>query len=191
MKAAENTQITQLLDEWKQGSEKMLDRLIPLIYEEMRVIARRHMRGQPAGHTFQTTDLIQEAYIKISGQDEAKWRNRTHFFSVAAQAMRHILIDHARSKKSLKRGGERNRITFDENAHFSEKNLSNMLDLDDALNRLAELDERKSRVVELKFFGGLKVKEIAEVLKVSPETVQRDWSYSRVWLLRELSKGKL
>jgi RNA polymerase sigma-70 factor, ECF subfamily len=191
MSAVENNQITYLLNEWEKGDKEALNRLIPLVYEEMRIIAKRHMSGQSSGHTFQTSDLIHEAYIKLAGQDEAKWKTRTHFFSVAATAMRHILIDHARSKKSLKRGGSRFKVEFIENANFSEKNLSNLLALDATLDKLAEYDERKSKIVELKFFGGLTVDEIAEVIGVSSETVQRDWSYSRAWLLRELMEKKV
>ena len=180
--------ITGLLDQWGKGSEQALDELIPLVYDELRVIARRHMRGQPANHTFQTTDLIHEAYVKISGQDEAKWRNREHFFAVAAQAMRHILVDHARSRNADKRGGGRhNQITLDEAAVVSENHYAEMLILDEALDKLCAFDERKCRVIELKFFGGLKENEIAGVLGISTDTVQRDLRFSRSWLLREMS----
>ena len=135
------------------------------------------MRGQPAGHTFQTTELIHEAYLKLAKQDGQNWENRVHFFGVAARAMWHILVDYARSKQSGKRGG-------------SAQRPEEIVRLDDALKQLAVLDARKSRVVEMKFFGGLNIEEIAEVLKISPETVKRDWRFSRNWLLRELSSAE-
>lgn len=144
------------------------------------------MRQQPSGHSFQTTELIHEAYLKIANQDGHNWQNRAHFFSVAAQVMRHILVDYARSKQSKKRGGSQERVSFSEGLNFSSENSDEIVALDEALNELAELDERKSKVVELKFFGGLSTEEVAEVLKISPETVKRDWRFSRNWLLREL-----
>lgn len=183
----QSPQITQLLVEWGGGNQSALENLIPLVYDELHRIAKRYMRQQSAGHTFQTTELIHEAYLKLAKQDDQNWQNRAHFFGVAAQAMRHILVDYARSKQSQKRGGWQEKVTLDEKAAISIQRSEEMLSLDEALNRLAELDERKSRVVELKYFGGLTNEEVAEVLKVSPETVKRDWKFSRTWLLRELS----
>jgi RNA polymerase sigma-70 factor, ECF subfamily len=183
----DSPQITQLLVEWGGGSQTALENLIPLVYDELRRMAKRYMRGQSAGHTFQTTELIHEAYLKLAKQDEPSWQNRAHFFGVAAQAMRHILVDYARSKQSQKRGGWQEKVTLDETAIVSSKQSGEMLALDEALNRLTTLDERKSKVVELKYFGGLTNEEIAEVLKTSPETVKRDWKFARTWLLRELS----
>ena len=180
-------QITLLLVDWSRGNEFALEQLMPLVYDELRRMARRYMRRQPSGHTFQTTELIHEAYLKIAGQNEHDWQNRAHFFGVAAQAMRHILVDYARSKNSLKRGGLAEKITLEENLVASASRSEEIVALDDALKQLAALDERKSRVVEMKFFGGLNIEEIAEVLKVSPETVKRDWKFARTWLLRELA----
>jgi len=181
-------QITLLLIDWGKGDEYALEQLMPLVYDELRRMARSYMRRQPSGHTFQTTELIHEAYLKIAAGKDKQWQNRAHFFGVAAGAMRHILVDYARSKSTTKRGGWQDRITLAENAAVSSGRAAEIVALDDALNQLAALDERKVRVVEMKFFGGLKVKEIAGVLNISPETVQRDWSFAQSWLLRELGK---
>ena len=179
-------QISLLLIDWSKGDEYALEQLMPLVYHELRLMARRHMRRQPSGHTFQTTDLIHETYLKIAGGEERHWQSRNHFFGVAAKAMRHILVDYARSKNNQKRGGWQERVTLQENMRVTNQSSEDIVALDDALNRLAALDERKVRVVEMKFFAGLKVAEIANVLKVSPETVKRDWSFAQSWLLREL-----
>jgi RNA polymerase sigma factor (TIGR02999 family) len=181
-------QITQLLIDWSKGDEYALEQLMPLVYEELRRMAKNYMRRQPSGHTLQTTELIHEAYLKIAGGKEKQWQNRAHFFGVASKAMRHILVDYARSKSRDKRGGWQDRITFVEDAAVSSSRSEEIVALDDALNQLGVLDERKVRVVEMKFFGGLKVEEIAGVLKISPETVKRDWSFAQTWLLRELGK---
>ena len=162
---------------------------MPLVYEELRRTARRYMRRQPSGHTFQTTELIHEAYLKVAKSDEQNWQNRAHFFGVAAKAMRQILVDYARSKSSQKRGGWKERVTLSDDTAISNNNSSEIVALDDALKQLAILDERKSRVVELRFFGGLTIEEIAEVLKISPETVNRDWQFARTWLLPELANA--
>ena len=183
-------QITLLLDDWSKGDEVALEQLMPLVYEELRRMARRHMRRQPSGHTFQTTELIHEAYLKIANNDQQNWQNRAHFFGVAAQAMRHILVDYARVKQSQKRDGFLERVTLAENIAVSDDQSKKIVALDEALNNLAALDQRKSRVVELKYFGGLKDKEIAEVLKVSPETVTRDWRFARNWLSLELAHAE-
>jgi len=180
-------QITLLLIDWSKGDEFALEQLMPLVYDELHQMAKRYMRRQSAGHTFQTTELIHEAYLKLAHQNGQTWQNRAHFFGVAAQAMRHILVDYARSKQSQKRGGWQDRVTFAEGALVAEERPEEVVALDDALNQLAVLDERKSRVVEMKFFGGLSIEEIAEVLKISPETVKRDWRFARTWLLRELA----
>src|SRR5215203_1404698 len=172
-------QITLLLVDWSKGDENALEQLMPLVYDELRRMARNYMRRQPSGHTFQTTELIHEAYLKIAGGKDKQWQNRAHFFGVAARAMRHILVDYARSKSAAKRGGWQDRITLVENAAVSSGRAAEIVALDDALNQLAALDERKVRVVEMKFFGGLKVKEIAGILKISPETVKRDWSFAQ------------
>ncbi len=180
-------QITQLLIDWSTGKESALEELMPLVYEELRRMARRYLKKQPSGHTFQTTELIHEAYLKLANGENQKWQNRSHFFGVAAQAMRHILVDYAKSKHRKKRGGWQERITFAEESLGRKDSSKELVALDDALNQLAVLDERKVRVVEMKFFGGLKIDEIAGVLKISPETVKRDWSFAKTWLLRELS----
>ena len=188
MANTDSPRISQLLLEWSNGSQTALENLIPLVYDELRQIAKRYMRRQPSGHTFQTTELIHEAYLKLAAQGEQTWQNRAHFFGVAAQAMRHILVDNARSKLSKKRGGWQERITLAENVAVSnEKRSDEIVALDEALTRLATVDKRKSLVVELKYFGGLSYEEIAEVLKISPETAKRDWRFSRTWLLRELA----
>jgi len=183
-------QITLLLVDWSKGDEVALEQLMPLVYDELRRMARRYMRRQPSGHTFQTTELIHEAYLKIAQQDKQNWQTRAHFFGVAAKAMRHILVDYARSKSSGKRGGLAQKVTLEENLIASAEHPEEIVLLDNALKQLAVLDERKSRVVEMKFFAGLNIEEIAEVLKISPETVKRDWRFSRNWLLRELSSAE-
>ena len=183
-------QITQLLVDWGNGDEVALEQLMPLVYDELRRMARNYMRRQPSGHTFQTTELIHEAYLKLAKQNEPNWQNRAHFYGVAAKAMRHILVDYARSKMSEKRGGPGAKVTLEDNMIASVQRTEEIVALDDALHRLAALDERKSRVVEMKFFAGLNIDEIAEVLKISPETVKRDWQFSRTWLLRELSASE-
>ena len=185
---AGSQQITDLLVDWSKGDEFALEQLMPLVYEELRQMARRFMRRQPSEHTFQTTELIHEAYLKLADSENKNWQNRTHFFGVASKAMRHILVDYARSKHSQKRGGWQERVTLADNVKNADQPSKEMIALDDALNLLATLDERKVRVVEMKFFAGLKIEEIAEVLKISPETVKRDWSFAQSWLLRELKK---
>ena len=181
-------QISLLLIDWSKGDEYALEQLMPLVYEELRRMARNYMRRQPSGHTLQTTDLIHEAYLKIAGGEQPNWQSRSHFFGVAAKAMRHILVDYARSKNNRKRGGWQERVTLKENMRVTNQSSEEIVALDDALNRLAALDDRKVRVVEMKFFAGLHVAEIADVLKVSPETVKRDWSFAQTWLLRELQQ---
>jgi len=181
-------QISLLLLDWSKGDKYALEQLMPLVYEELRRMARNYMRRQPSGHTLQTTDLIHEAYLKIAGGEQRNWQSRSHFFGVAAKAMRHILVDYARSKNNRKRGGWQERVTLKENMRVTNQSSEEIVALDDALNRLAALDERKVRVVEMKFFAGLHVAEISDVLKVSPETVKRDWSFAQTWLLRELQK---
>ncbi len=181
-------QITLLLSEWGGGDKEALERLMPLVYDELRRMARGYMRRQPAGHTFQTTELIHETYLKLAGNNEKGWANRAHFFGVAAKAMRHILVDHARSKHAGKRGGWREQISLTDNIAETGVQSLQVLALDDALNSLAKLDRRKSDVVELKYFGGLTNEETSESLGISVETVKRDWRFARTWLLRELEQ---
>jgi RNA polymerase sigma factor (TIGR02999 family) len=150
-------------------------------------MAKKYMNSQPSGHTLQTTALIHEAYLKLADNREKSWQNRAHFFAVAAQAMRHILVDHARSHKAEKRGGETQFISLEEVAVISTERAAEVVALDEALQNLCDLDERKARVVELRYFGGLSVEETADVLKISANTVKRDWNFAKMWLLRELS----
>ena len=183
--------MTQLLMDWSNGNRNALDRLMPLVYEELRRLAKRHMARERREHTLQTSALINEAYLRLVGQKNAQWQNRAHFFAVAAQVMRHILIDHARSQNYAKRGGGAQKVCFDETAIvFTEERAAQLVALDDALNTLAAVDPRKSRVVELRFFGGLNIEETAEVLKISPATVEREWRAAKGWLNRFLSKTK-
>jgi RNA polymerase sigma factor (TIGR02999 family) len=179
-------QITLLLHEWNKGDDNALEQLMPLVYEELRRMARGYLRHQAPNHTFQTSELIHEAYLKIEKVDGRDWQNRAHFFGVAAKAMRHILVDYARAKNSGKRGWQ-NRVSLGAATAISSDRSSELIALDDALTTLQSLDERKSRVVELRFFGGLTNEEMAEVLQISTETVKRDWRFARTWLLRELA----
>jgi RNA polymerase sigma factor (TIGR02999 family) len=189
MRDTASHRISLLLDEWGKGDERALGELMPLVYDELRRMARNHIRRQ-AGHTFQTTELLHETYLKLAKNDQQNFQNRAHFFGVATTAMRHILVDYARSKQSLKRGGWQEKISFPDNVADTNTESAQVVALDDALKLLAELDKRKSRVVELKYFGGLTNEETAEVLEVSVETVKRDWRFARTWLLRELDGTK-
>jgi len=181
-------EVTQLLIAWRNGDQTALDQLMPLIYDELRRIAARYLRSERQGHTLQTSALVNEAYVRLIDSKRANWQNRAHFFGFSAQVMRHILVDLARSKNFQKRGGEVRKIVLDEGLVMSPVKDGYMVDLDDALKALAEVDERKSKVVELRFFGGMSVEETAEVLKVSQDTVMRDWRLAKAWLWRELSK---
>ena len=180
--------VTRLLEAWSQGDESALEKVMPLVYDELHRMARRFMSRQKPGHTLQATALINEAFIKLVGQEEKRWTNRTHFFAVAAQAMRHILVDYARSKQSTKRAGSEQRVEFDEALSVSTDRASEIVALDEALVELARVDPRKARVVELRYFGGLSVEETARVLDISTVTVLRDWSLAKAWLHRQLSK---
>lgn len=179
--------VTQLLEAWSGGSNAALEELMPLVYDELHRMARRYMSSQPSGHTLQTTALIHEAYLKLADQPEKHYANRAHFFAVAASAMRHILVDHARTRHRQKRGGAAQTIALDETAIVSDERASEIVALDEALKTLAAADDRKASVVELRYFGGLSVEETSQVLKISPETVARDWRFAKTWLLRELS----
>jgi RNA polymerase sigma factor (TIGR02999 family) len=180
-------QVTQLLIQWSEGNEMALEELMPLVYDELRMMARRHMNSQNKGHTFQTTELIHEAYLKLAKNDGQNWDNRAHFFGVASKAMRHILVDYARSKNRDKRGGWQDKITLTEDLNSSGQKPEDILALDEALDKLTELEERKSKVVELKYFGGMTFEEIARILDISKKTAQRDWRFARMWLLREMA----
>lgn len=179
--------VTQLLIGWSNGDKQALDALLPVVYEELRKQAARYLRRERVGHTLQTTALIHEAYLKLVDQKNVHWQNRAHFFGIAAQLMRRILVDHARTKKRAKRGGSDIRVSFnDANLLAPSRNLD-IVALDKALTRLNEIDEQQSRIVELRFFSGLTVAETAEVLGISPATVKRDWSMAKAWLHREIS----
>jgi RNA polymerase sigma-70 factor (ECF subfamily) len=180
--------VTELLGLWSNGNQEALNELMPLVYQELRRMAKHYMNSQPSGHTLQTTALIHEAYLKLADESgEKRWHNRAHFFAVAAQTMRHILVDHARSQQAAKRGGKTQIISLEDAIVISRERASEVIALDEALQNLSKLDERKSRVVELRYLGGLSVEETAEVLKISPQTVMRDWHFAKTWLLRELS----
>src|SRR5262245_8093331 len=181
------SEVTPLRHEWSQGDEAAPEKLMRLRYAELHRMARRYMAGQNRGHTLQTTALIHEAYLRLVNQSEKQWQNRSHFFAVAAQAMRHILVDYARSKQAEKHGGGAQALSLDEALTVSQERAAEVVALDDALEELAGIDQRKSQIVELRFFGGLSVEETAEVLKISPITVMRDWSMAKAWLHRELS----
>jgi RNA polymerase sigma-70 factor (ECF subfamily) len=178
--------VTGLLVAWSEGDEIALERLMPLVHDELRRLARRFMAGERQGHTLQATALVNEAYLRLIDVKKVRWQNRAHFFAMSARLMRRILVDFARSKGYKKRGGGNVRITFDEGLVIVDEPGRDLVALDEALEALANVDERKSRVVELRFFGGLTVDEAAEVLKVSAATVMRDWILAKAWLLREL-----
>ena len=183
-------EVTSLLKAWSRGDEQALEKLTPLVYRQLHAIARRYMAGERSGHTLQTTALLNEAYLRLVDCGKVNWQDRAHFFAVSAQLMRRILIDFARSRGYLKRGGAVAHISLDEAPPVCNEPDVNLLALDDALKALSAIDERKSRVVELRFFGGLNVEETAEVLRVSSDTVMRDWNFAKIWLLRELSREK-
>ena len=182
--------MTELLIEWRNGDETALDRLTPLVYTELNRLAKHYMRGQRPGHSFQTSDLLNETYLRLIDHKNMEWQNRAHFFAVAAQAMRRILVDHARSRDAFKRGGDRKRVSLGNALEVPAEQNEDLVALDDALKALAENDPRKSLIVELRFFGGLTVEETAEVLNVSSITVTREWNRAKAWLYRELSSGK-
>ncbi len=181
--------VTQMLIEWNDSGNAPA-RLMPLVYDELRRLARSYLRRERPDHTLQPTALVHEAYLRLVDQSRIKWQNRAHFFGIAAQMMRRILIDHARAHASEKRGGARQRLSLDEAAFLPEERAADLIALDDALKQLALTDKRKSQVVELRFFGGLSVNETAEVLGVHPATVDRDWIVAKAWLYRELGKGE-
>jgi RNA polymerase sigma-70 factor, ECF subfamily len=175
-------EITQLLTNWGQGDETVLERLVPLVYPELRRMARRQMARENPNHTLQTSALINEAYLKLVDRQGTDWQNRAHFFAVAAQVMRHILIDHARRRLYDKRGGGAQHLALEEAEIISDERTAELLVLDEALRTLTNLDARRSQIVELKFFGGLNAEEIAEVMSISPATVQREWRAAKAWL---------
>jgi RNA polymerase sigma factor (TIGR02999 family) len=180
-------EITRLLVAWGEGDQSALAELTPLVYEELHRLAHHYMRGERDGHTLQTTALVNEAYVRLIDWKNVRWQNRAHFFAVSAQLMRRILVDFARSRDSNKRGAGARAVALDEAEFVADDKGTDLVAIDDALNALAKLDARQSRVVELRFFGGLSIEETAEVLQVSAATVRRDWSLARAWLRRELT----
>lgn len=184
--------ITQMLIDWSNGDRKALDRLMPVVYAELRRQAARHLRRERAGHTLQTTDLIHEAYLRLVDQRSVRWQNRAHFFAVAAQSMRRILVDHARRRHRAKRGGSAIVLPLEEAlAVAAGKSDGDLLALDEALTRLATIDARQTQIVELRFFSGLSIEETAEVLGVSLTTVKDDLNLAKAWLRREIGGGKV
>ena len=181
--------VTLLLSAWADGDEGTLRELMPLVYHELRRIAQHHMSGQPPGHTLQPTALIHEAFVKLIGGGEKNFRNRTHFFAVASMAMRQVLVNHANARLTRKRGGGAVNVSIDDEEAAVQREATNVLALDDALKTLHVMDPRKSRVVELRYFGGLSIEETSEALGISTVTVTRDWQAARAWLARELGIG--
>jgi RNA polymerase sigma factor (TIGR02999 family) len=181
------TDVTQILQEWSEGDESAPERLMPVVYQELRRLAASYIQRERPDHTLQATALVHEAYLRLVDQDHMTWKNRAHFCGIAARLMRRILIEYARSHNAGKRGGKLEKVYLDETRELSQERPPDLLALDDALQNFASTYPRESEVVELKFFGGLEAKEIAEVLNVSSKTVMRDWSFAKLWLCRELS----
>ena len=184
----EHANVTELLIGWSKGKDDALEELMPIVYDELHRLARHHMRRERPGHTLQTTAVVNEAYMRLINQTRVDWRNRAHFFGVAAQMMRRILVDHARKRQAGKRGAGEAVFVFDESIDLPETD-ANLVALDDALRGLEKLDPRQSRIVELKYFVGMTIEETAEVMKISPPTVKRDWQTAKLWLRRELRRG--
>ena len=182
-------EVSQLLKEWSNGDEAALDKVMPVVYQELRRLAHHYMRRERPGQTLQTTALVNEAYMRLAAYKKMRWQSRVHFFAVAAQVMRRILVEQARSKNFQKRGGGAQKISLDETAVVSAGRSAEVIAVDDALTALATWDPRKGRIVELRFFGGLSIEETAEVLKVSPTTVQREWRSAKAWLYKAIIKG--
>lgn len=182
--------VTQILHDWSNGDREALDKLMPIVYQELRRQAARYLRRERPAHTLQTTALIHEAYLRLVDQKNVHWQNRAHFYGIAAQLMRRILVDHARSRQAAKRGGSDIKLPLEEGMIVAAGKDVNLVALDEALERLAAIDPQQSRVVELRFFSGLSVEETAEVLGVSPRTVKRDWNVAKAWLRREISEGE-
>ena len=183
-------EVTQVLVDWNQGDQNAPDRLMPLVYEELRKLARNYLQRERSDHTLQATGLVHEAYLRLVDQSSMSWQNRAHFFAVAAQVMRRILVDHARSHRAEKRGGEREKLEFDEALVPSGEKAVDLIALDDALQDLVTFDPRQSRIVELRFFGGLTNEEIGDVLGISPRTIKREWRLAKAWLRREIMRNE-
>jgi RNA polymerase sigma factor (TIGR02999 family) len=184
-----SSQFTEMLVRWRAGDRAALDRLIPLVYSELRRLAHHYLRRERPGHTLQSTALVHEVYVRLLGQDLPEWQNRAHFFGVAAQLMRQILVDYARSRRAAKRGGGACKLTIDAAVALSHETDIDMIALDDALKALASVDPQQSRIVEMRFFAGLSIEDTSDVLGISPATVKRDWTTARAWLFRELGRS--
>jgi RNA polymerase sigma factor (TIGR02999 family) len=182
-------EVTSLLHAWRGGDQGALDKLMPLVYGELRKLAHRYMLRERAGHTLQTTAVVNEAYLRLIDARQVEWKDRAHFFAISANLMRRILVEFARSRGRNKRGGDVRKVELDEALAVSPPRGTDLVALDDALTALAAMDERKAKVIELRFFGGLSVEETAEVLNVSADTVMRDWKLAKVWLWREMKHG--
>jgi RNA polymerase sigma-70 factor, ECF subfamily len=180
-------EVTQLLRAWSSGDERALEELVPIVHGELHRLARRYMAGERPGHTLQATALVNEAYLRLVDIRRVDWQNRAQFMGVCAQLMRRILVDFARRRRAQKRGGENEKLSLDDGPVVSKERTAELIALDDALTALAAMDARRSRVVELRFFGGLSVEETAEVLKISPDTVMHDWKLAKAWLARQMS----
>ena len=180
--------VTALLVEWRSGDEGAIEKLLPLVHGELRHLAKRYMAGERRDHVLQATALVNEAYLRLIDIRRVQWQDRAHFFAMAARLMRRVLVDFARARKNQKRGGALHRVTFDQNLLVTSDTPDDLIAIDEALRSLAAQHERKSQVVELRFFGGLSVEETAEALKISAETVMRDWKFAKNWLMRELSR---
>ncbi|MBI1761227.1 MAG: sigma-70 family RNA polymerase sigma factor [Acidobacteria bacterium] len=190
MSETATTPVTQLLQAWRAGDQAALDQLLPLVHTELHSLARRMMSRENPGHTWQTTELVNEAYLRLVGQShQAEWQDRAHFFAVASQVMRHLLVDHARTKQAGKHGGAVQRMALEEAALVAPERSATLLALDEALDRLAGVDAQKSRIVELRYFGGLTVDEVADVLGIAAITVKREWARAKLWLHREMQTG--
>lgn len=188
MRLASSPRVSEILADWGYGDPAAREALIPLVYDELRRIARRHLRGERPDHTLQSAALVHEAYFRLLELEAPPWQNRAHFFGVAAQMMRHILVDYARNRRAAKRGGGAPRLTLDTKIALLRKPEVDLVVLDDALNKLAALDPQQCRIIEMRFFGGLSIEETASVLDISPATVKREWATARAWLQREMSK---
>src|SRR3954470_1167992 len=185
-----DTEITALLVDWNNGDRSAMERLLPLVEKELHRLAHAYMRREDPNHTLQTTALINETYLRLVDQRKVQWQNRAHFFGIAAQIMRRVLLNYARDQNRQKRGGKVIHVSLSDAEVMSQEKDREIIALNDALNRLEAIDERKARVVELRFFGGLTVDEIAEVLKISNVTVMRDWAFAKAWLSREMQNGQ-
>lgn len=190
MSAPSPHEVTQLLEDWSNGDKAALDKLTPLVYDELRRLAHHYISRERPNHTLQTTALVNEAYLRLVNQRDVHWQNRVHFFAVSAQVMRHILVDHARGHARTKRGGDFQQISLDQAALMMPERAAELLALDEALNNLEKFDPRKSRIVELRYFGGLSVEETAEALKLAPVTIRREWNVAKAWLYKAVVGDK-